>query len=102
MFTVTKRLLFTLPVSLPTCCQCHSANPIHPRHSPAQPARGLGRGRSSLISTFSLTPKPERARQRQLLQMCLPHPAHVGGQGWDWGLIPSFQLCSLSLVVRGL
>lgn len=80
-----------LPVPL---CQPHS-----PQTLTSSTSQGAGE-RKELPRLH--TPKPERARQRQLLQMCLPYPAHVGGQGWDWGLVPSFQLCSLSAVVRGL
>lgn len=93
MFTITQRLLLTQPVSLPTCCQCHSANPIHPRHSPAHSSRGLERGRDSLNSTLSPAPKPERARQCQLLQMCLPPPCPCWGT--ELGLGPDPQLPAL-------
>lgn len=84
MFTVTQRLLVT--ISLPTCC--HSVNTIYPRCSPVHSARGLGRKRGSLISTFCPNPKPERARQCQLLQMCLPSPCPCWGTGLGLSSVP--------------
>lgn len=84
MFTVTQRLLVT--ISLPTCC--HSVNTIYPRCSPVHSARGLGRERGSLISTFCPNPKPERARQCQLLQMCLPSPCPCWGTGLGLSSVP--------------
>lgn len=71
MFTVTQRLLVTPPVSLPHPLPV----PLRQPHSPLtrSTSQGLGRGRG-----YPPTPKPERARLHQRLQMCLPPPSHVG------------------------
>lgn len=69
MFTVTQRLLLHLFHSTPAASA--TANPIHPRHSPASSARGLERGRGSLISTL---PRP-KARESQTVPAAPDVPA---------------------------
>ncbi|KAF7482192.1 Hypothetical predicted protein [Marmota monax] len=69
--------------------------------SPFQPSE-LGRGRGFLISTFS-PPQSQREPDGTSCSRCAcPHFGHVGGQGWNWGLIPMSQLCSLPPGLRGL
>lgn len=96
MFTVTQRLLLTT-TSLPTAASVTLPSLFAPETCQPTPARGAGK-EEGLLTTLSPTPKPERARQHQLLQTCLPRAARTGGQGWDRAepQVPALQSLSPS------